>query len=93
MVFANYALRPGFSQISTDACAPISKLVKCIEETREDVYSSGLLAPLYGHVGDGNFDLSIICDSNNADECNRAKALANSVAMRSIRMDGSFTGE
>jgi len=93
VVFANYALRPGFSQISTDACAPISKLVKCIEETREDVYSNGLLAPLYGQVGDGIFDLSIMFDSNNADEWNRAEALANSVAMRSIRIGSSFTGE
>jgi D-lactate dehydrogenase (cytochrome) len=93
VVFANYALRPGFSQISTDACVPISQLVQCIEETSEDVRRSGLLAPLCGHVGDGNFHLSIMFDPNSVGECNRAEALADSVAMRSIRLGGTCTGE
>ena len=93
VTYANLALRPGCRQIGTDACVPISALVQCIEETRDDVLSSGMVAPLCGHVGDGNFHLGILFDPSNADERERADALAERVAMRSIRLGGTCTGE
>jgi D-lactate dehydrogenase (cytochrome) len=34
---------------------PISALADCIAETVEDLVDSGLTAPVFGHVGDGNF--------------------------------------
>ena len=49
------ALRPGAGGWPTDVCVPISNLAECILETRADVDASGLLAPIVGHVGDGNF--------------------------------------
>jgi D-lactate dehydrogenase (cytochrome) len=93
VAWANLALRPGSAQMGTDACVPISALVPCIEETREDVARSGLVAPLCGHVGDGNFHLGILFDPNSADERARAEALAERVAMRAIRLGGTCTGE
>lgn len=93
VTYANLAMRPGCRQIGTDACVPISALVQCIEETREDVLSSGMVAPLCGHVGDGNFHLGILFDPNDPDERARADALAERVAMRSIRLGGTCTGE
>lgn len=90
---ANLALRPGCALISTDACVPIESLVECIEETRADVASSGLLAPLVGHVGDGNFHLGIVIDPHDANERSLAEALAERVAMRAIRLGGTCTGE
>ncbi|NBU31261.1 MAG: FAD-binding protein [Actinobacteria bacterium] len=93
VTYANLALRPGCRQIGTDACVPISALVQCIEETRDDVLRSGMVAPLCGHVGDGNFHLGILFDPSNADERERADALAERVAMRSIRLGGTCTGE
>ena len=40
---------------TTDVAVPISRLPDIIEETKEDMASSGLLAAIVGHVGDGNF--------------------------------------
>ena len=40
---------------TTDVAVPISRLPDIIEETKEDMASSGLLAAMVGHVGDGNF--------------------------------------
>ena len=90
---ANMALRPGCRLIGTDACVPISALVECILETREDVAQSGLVAPLVGHVGDGNFHLGIVFDPADAGERARAEALAERVALRAIRHGGTCTGE
>jgi D-lactate dehydrogenase (cytochrome) len=38
-----------------DVAVPISRLPDIIEETKEDLTQSGLLAAIVGHVGDGNF--------------------------------------
>lgn len=40
---------------TTDVAVPISRLPDIIEETKEDMGRSGLLAAMVGHVGDGNF--------------------------------------
>lgn len=93
VTYANLALRPGCRMIGTDACVPIAALAACIEETRSDIEASGLLAPLVGHVGDGNFHLGILFDPGSEDERARAEALAERVAMRAIRMGGTCTGE
>jgi D-lactate dehydrogenase (cytochrome) len=93
VTWANKALRPGCSCMGTDACVPISALLECILETQADVKASGLVAPLAGHVGDGNFHLGIVFDPNNSDERARADALAERVAFRAIRLGGTCTGE
>lgn len=40
---------------TTDVAVPISRLPDIIEQTKEDMTSSGLMAATVGHVGDGNF--------------------------------------
>ncbi|KAI5287067.1 D-lactate ferricytochrome c oxidoreductase [Ascosphaera atra] len=40
---------------TTDVAVPISKLPDIIEQTRKDIAEQGILAPIVGHVGDGNF--------------------------------------
>src|SRR5688572_28923575 len=63
--YASLALRPGARPWTTDVCVPISKLAECILATRSDVERSSLIAPLMGHVGDGNFHLVFALDPNN----------------------------
>jgi len=93
VTYANLAIRPGCRMIGTDACVPIAELVQCIEETKADVEESGLIAPLVGHVGDGNFHLGIVFDPASENERSRAEALAERVALRAIRLGGTCTGE
>ena len=40
---------------TTDVAVPISRLPDIIEETKDDMTKSGILAAMVGHVGDGNF--------------------------------------
>ena len=91
--YAALSLRPGAMGFSTDACVPISRLADCVLETREDVERSGLICPIVGHVGDGNFHLLVLFDPNDAAERARAEALAQRVSLRAIRMGGTCTGE
>jgi D-lactate dehydrogenase (cytochrome) len=91
--YAAIALRPGSKGYATDVCVPISRLAECIEETRQDIEISGLLAPIVGHVGDGNFHLVMVLDPDDPDEMARAKALNERLVMRGLSMDGTCTGE
>ncbi len=90
---ATLALRPGARTVVTDVCVPISHLQQCIEETEVDLVESGLVAPLVGHVGDGNFHLALLVDPADAEEVGRAKELAEKLARRAIALDGTCTGE
>ncbi len=91
--YAGIALRPGAKGIATDVCVPISRLAECILETKKDVVESGLIAPIVGHVGDGNFHLVIVVDPDDKEEMARAEALNERMVMRALAMDGTCTGE
>jgi D-lactate dehydrogenase (cytochrome) len=87
------ALRPGAQIVATDVCVPISRLAECVVETQRDIAESRLLAPIVGHVGDGNFHLTLLVDMNDVDEVARAKALSQRLVERALAMDGTCTGE
>jgi D-lactate dehydrogenase (cytochrome) len=72
---------------------PISRLAECILETQADVRQSGLLAPLAGHVGDGNFHLIFLMDPNDPTELPRAKAINARLIERALAMGGTCSGE
>jgi D-lactate dehydrogenase (cytochrome) len=91
--YANKALRPGCDIFATDVCVPISRLAECITETKRDLKQSFLIAPLVGHVGDGNFHLTVVLDRNNPDEIAEAERINERLVMRALAMDGTCTGE
>jgi len=87
------ALRPGAHIVATDVCVPISRLAECVVETQRDIAASRILAPIVGHVGDGNFHLTLLIDMDDADEVTRAQALSQRLVERALDMDGTCTGE
>ena len=91
--WAARALRPGCDAIVTDACVPISRLADCVEETLKDIDSCNLLAPIVGHVGDGNFHTAVLVDMQSPDEIENARQFAERLSQRSIDMGGTCTGE
>ena len=91
--WSQMTLRPGSRPFATDACVPISRLADCVEETLEDIKLSGLVAPIVGHVGDGNFHVTPLIDLDNKAEIEAADALAARLAHRAIAMGGTCTGE
>ncbi len=91
--YSAMALRPGASTWASDVCVPISRLAECILETRADVDASGLLAPIVGHAGDGNFHVGFIIDPDDPDEMSRAKEVNQRMVVRALAMGGTCTGE
>ena len=91
--YACLALRPGAKMWATDVCVPISRLAECILETKQDLAQSFLIAPLVGHVGDGNFHLVFLIDPENAEELAEAERLNERLVMRALAMEGTCTGE
>ena len=90
---SNFALRPGATIVATDVCVPISRLAECVTETQRDIEASRILAPIVGHVGDGNFHLTMLVDMDDRDELKRAEALSERLVERALAMDGTCTGE
>src|SRR5262245_7869735 len=93
VTYANKALRPGCELWATDVCVPISRLAECILETKRDFASSSLIAPIVGHVGDGNFHCGFLMDRNSPQEIAEAERLNERLVMRALAMDGTCTGE
>ncbi|CAO3406136.1 FAD-linked oxidase C-terminal domain-containing protein [Azospirillum largimobile] len=91
--YAALALRPGSKGWPTDVCVPISRLADCILETKQDLAESNMLAPMVGHVGDGNFHLVYVLDPENPAELAEAQRLADKMVTRALEMGGTCTGE
>ncbi|MDR3372653.1 MAG: FAD-linked oxidase C-terminal domain-containing protein [Ancalomicrobiaceae bacterium] len=91
--WAALGLRPGARAFATDVCVPISRLAECIAETVDDVAANGLVAPVVGHVGDGNFHLTALVMMDDADEVARMEAMVDRLVLRAIAFGGTATGE
>ena len=90
---AAVALLPGSKLMSTDVCVPISRLAACIVDTQADIETTGLLAPILGHVGDGNFHVAILIPPNDPAGLEKAKALNERLVRRALAMEGTCSGE
>jgi len=91
--WASLGLRPGAKGLSTDVCVPISRLADCIAETKADIEAMGLIAPIVGHVGDGNFHVLPLIDMDSPAEIAAAEHFVGRMVERAIAMDGTCTGE
>ena len=91
--WAGRHLRPGASAFATDVCVPISRLAECVNATQREIAELKLVAPILGHVGDGNFHLTLLVDMDDADEVRRAKILMERLVELALSMDGTCTGE
>jgi D-lactate dehydrogenase (cytochrome) len=74
-------------------CVPISRLAECVAETEADIAEMGLIAPIVGHAGDGNFHTLVLMDPNDRAEIAKVEAFVARLNMRAIAMDGTCTGE
>jgi D-lactate dehydrogenase (cytochrome) len=87
------SLRPGAKAIATDVCVPISRLADCIAETEADIAEAGLLAPIVGHAGDGNFHVSVLIDDTDPKEIEALENFVERLNLRALAMGGTCTGE
>ncbi len=91
--YAVRALQPESQVVSTDVCVPMSELAGCIEETLADIERSAIVAPIVGHVGDGNFHCIVLTDIENAVEVETVEAFHERLIGRSLACGGTSTGE
>ncbi len=91
--WAARGLRPGAKAIATDVCVPISRLAECVAETKRDIDALGLVAPIVGHVGDGNFHVQPMVDTDDPAEVARIEGFLERLVERALAMDGTCTGE
>ena len=93
VAYACKLLRPRARLWATDVCVPISRLTECIVDTRRDIDESRLIAPIVGHVGDGNFHVTMMLDTGDEEEMARADAFNERLVDRALAMGGTSTGE
>jgi D-lactate dehydrogenase (cytochrome) len=90
---ASLSLRPGAKGFVTDVCVPISQLARCISETRRDIDEAGLVGPIVGHVGDGNFHVTFMIDPDDPAELRLAEEVTGRMVRRALELGGTCTGE
>ena len=91
--WASLQLRPGAKGMATDVCVPISRLAECVGQAQDKLEELGFIAPIVGHVGDGNFHTLILVDMDDAAEMERAEGFIGWLNDLAISMDGTCTGE
>ena len=84
---------PGRDALATDVCVPISRLAECVLATQQDIEASGLIAPIVGHVGDGNFHTTPVFDRNDPRQLAAVEGFLKRLVERAIAMEGTCTGE
>mmetsp|Transcript_26818 Transcript_26818/g.29902 ORF Transcript_26818/g.29902 Transcript_26818/m.29902 type:complete len:150 (+) Transcript_26818:41-490(+) len=85
-----FALKEGAQSIVTDVCVPISSLGTVLESVDKDIKKAGLLAPMVGHVGDGNFHLVIL---HGEEDAHLAKDIEHNLMKRVLELEGTCSGE
>ncbi|MEM9755332.1 MAG: FAD-linked oxidase C-terminal domain-containing protein [Pseudomonadota bacterium] len=86
-------LRPGAVSLSTDVCVPVSRLAEAVARGQAKATELGLMAPVAGHAGDGNFHMLPLIDPDDQAEMAAAEALSAYLSQMAIEMDGTCTGE
>ena len=87
------ALGQNMKVYSTDVCVPISKLVECVSWAEKEVKKHDLIAPMVGHVGDGNFHSVILYDPNDKEKQKLIKQYSDDLIEKALDLEGTITGE
>ena len=86
-------MRPGATGYVTDVCVPITALTHCIHETRMLLQDLNFPAPLFGHVGDGNYHVVCIIEPGNECELAQVKKLGAQLVDLALQVGGTCSGE
>jgi D-lactate dehydrogenase (cytochrome) len=87
------ALRDGAIGYVTDVCVPISQLAECIRLAKDDIRDCPIPAPLFGHVGDGNFHVVFPIMPGDESELKLVQGLSHRITEHALALGGTCTGE
>ena len=91
--FALKAAYPGKHMFSTDVAVPISRLPESLAFAQALLADHNLIAPVVGHVGDGNYHLLIVHDPQDTMQTAQARAVNEALIRHAIGLGGTATGE
>jgi D-lactate dehydrogenase (cytochrome) len=91
--FAALALRPGSANVIADVCVPVSALAECVAEARDRIDAAGLVAPILGHVGDGNFHVIFLPMPDAPEELAAVDRVYGGIVAHALSLGGTCTGE
>ena len=92
--YASLSLKENGKAIVTDACVPLSRLADVVAATARDVERHGVVGPIFGHAGDGNFHCILVYnDDDDADYLARLHGVNAKLVARAIDAGGTCTGE
>jgi D-lactate dehydrogenase (cytochrome) len=84
---------PGYGHMSTDVCVPLSKLPEAVEHAHQKLAEMQIHGAVIGHVGDGNFHVSIAVQPDNPESLAAADAFNEAIVEHALRLGGTCTGE
>lgn len=87
------AANPGLANIVTDLAVPVSRLAEVIEACTVKVEDAGMPAYVLGHVGDGNFHLTLFFDPDDAAAEERAHEVHAELVDITLAAGGTCTAE
>ena len=91
--FAALAMKPGCVSVVADVCVPLSALAEQVQLARADIDRAGLVAPILGHVGDGNFHVLFMPMPDAAAEHEAVDRVYAAMVERALAAGGTCTGE
>ena len=87
------ALKANARVYATDACVPITQLANCIKFAEKEIQNLNLRAPIVGHVGDGNFHVTVLYDPENKEDFEVIRNFSDKLVQKSLELGGTITGE
>lgn len=87
------ALVPGAVVWSTDICVPVSRLAEAIADARAAIDAAGLIAPILGHVGDGNYHVFFVLRPDDTAGWEAARRVNETMIDFALSVGGTCTGE
>ncbi len=76
-----------------DIGVPISRVPEALGGIRRILRETGVLATVYGHVGDGNIHVALLADTRDEAEVSRAELAADRLHLLALELGGTTTAE
>ena len=86
-------MKPGAVVWSSDVCVPLSELNDAVIAVHAAIKDAGLLAPIVGHVGDGNFHVLFLPMPDALEERAAVDRVYAAMVQRALEVGGTCTGE
>ncbi|KAH8054051.1 cytokinin dehydrogenase [Aureococcus anophagefferens] len=90
--YAAAALKQDGRAVVTDACVPLSALADVVERTAADVAAAGVVGPIFGHAGDGNFHCILVYNGDDDADYLALHGVNAKLVARAIDAGGTCTG-